>query len=265
LLGVEVERDELIEKAKAKVKEAYTQKDRQLIQCVNAISELNKTVNLLFERLQEWYGIYFPELRISEQDNYCKLVIAIDRKNIDKGKISSIVGEEKANGIFERAKRSIGVDLEEKDLGEIRKLATEILNLYSLREALENYQNSIAKELCPNITHLVEPALAAKLIAQAGRLERLAIMPASTIQVLGAEKALFKHLRNHTKPPKHGIIFQHPYISTSPKKIRGKIARILSTKLAIALKADFYSKHFIAEKLKEDFEKRVKEIREHQK
>lgn len=260
-----MERDELIEKARAKVKEAYVQKDRQLIQCVNAVNELNKTINLLFERLQEWYGIYFPELRISEPDRYCKLVLEIDRKNIDKGKIGSIVGEDKANGIFERAKRSTGVDLEEKDLEKIRKLATEILNLYSLRDALESYQNSVAKELCPNITFIVEPALAAKLIAQAGGLERLALMPASTIQVLGAEKALFKHLRNHTKSPKHGVIFQHPYISTSPKKIRGKIARILSTKLAIALKADFYSKNFIAEKLKGDFEKRVKEIRETEK
>lgn len=257
-----MERDELIEKARAKVKEAYLQKDRQLIQCVNAINELNKTANLLFERLQEWYGIYFPELKVSEQDKYCRLVIAVDRKEIDKGNIGSIVGEEKANEISEKAKRSIGVDLEEKDLEELRKLANEILNLYSVRESMEKYQNSIAKEICPNVTHIIEPALAAKLIAQAGGLERLALMPASTIQVLGAEKALFKHLRKHTKSPKHGVIFQHPYINTSPKKLRGRIARVLSTKIAIALKGDFYSKNFIAGKLKEDFERRVKEIRE---
>jgi len=98
------------------------------------------------------------------------------------------------------------------------------------------------------------------LIAQAGGLSKLASFPSSTVQVIGAEKALFKHLRSGSPPPKHGLIFQHVLISTSPKHARGKIARALAAKIAIAAKADAYSHNFIAEKLKEQFEARAKDI-----
>jgi len=254
-------REELLEKARAGVKEAYLERDRQLIQCVNAIDELDRAGNLLFERLQEWYGIYFPELRVNEPEKYCELVLKVDRKNLDMGEISKIVGEGKAKEIEERAGRSIGVELGGKDLDKIRELAAEVLDMHTLRDSLEEYEVVVTKEVCPNLTYLIDATLAAKLIAHAGSLKRLANMPASTIQVLGAEKALFKHLRKHTKPPKHGILFQHPWVNCAPKKDRGRIARLLSTKIAIALKADYYTKHFIAEKLKADLDKRMDEIR----
>lgn len=254
-------REEFLEKARAGVKEAYLEKDRPLMQCVNAIDEIDKTSNLLFERVQEWYGIYFPELRVREPEKYCELVMKIDRKNIRIDEISLVVGEEKARDIQEKAQRSMGADPSEKDLNEVRELAKEVLNLRMLSNSIEKYETELAKELCPNLTYLIDATLAAKLIAHAGGLKRLANMPASTIQVLGAEKALFKHLRQHTKSPKHGILFQHPWVNSAPKKERGKIARLLSTKIAIALKADFYTKHFIAEKLKQDLDKRMKEIK----
>jgi nucleolar protein 56 len=254
-------REELLEKARAGVKEAYLEKDRQLIQCVNAIDELDRTTNLLFERLQEWYGIYFPELKVKEPEKYCELVLKLNRKEFNEEEVSKIVGKERGKEIKEKAERSIGVDLEERDLEEIRKLASEILALEAIRSSFEKYEIDFTKELCPNLTYLIEAPLAAKLIAHAGSLERLARMPASTIQVLGAEKALFKHLRKHTKSPKHGLLFQHPWVNSAPKKERGKIARLLSTKIAIAVKADFYSKNFIAEKLKADLERRMGEIR----
>lgn len=254
-------REELLERARAGVKEAYQQKDRLLVQCVHAIEELDRTSNLLFERLQEWYGMYFPELKVKEVEKYCELVLKIDRKNVRGRELAEIVGEQKAKEIEEKAGRSIGVELGAGDLDGVRKLANEILSIRSLRSSLEKYETELAKEVCPNLTYLIEPTLAAKLIAHAGSLERLANMPASTIQVLGAEKALFKHLRKHAKSPKHGILFQHPWVNSAPKKDRGKIARLLATKIAIALKADFYSKNFIAEKLKADLEKRMGEIR----
>lgn len=254
-------REEFLEKARAGVKEAYLERDRPLIQCVNAIDELDKTSNLLFERVQEWYGIYFPELRVREPEKYCELVTKIDRRNIRVDEISLIVGEGKAREIEEKAQRSMGVDFGEKDLGEIKELAGEVLKLRMLSNSVEKYETELAKELCPNLTYLIDAPLAAKLIAHAGSLKRLATMPASTIQVLGAEKALFKHLRQHTKSPKHGILFQHPWVNSAPKKERGRIARVLSTKIAIALKADFYTKRFIADKLKQDLDKRMKEIK----
>jgi nucleolar protein 56 len=142
----------------------------------------------------------------------------------------------------------------------VRSWANTVLSLYALREDVEKYTDALAVRICPNMSHLAGPALAAKLVAKAGSLHKLATFPASTVQVIGAEKALFKHLKAGSKPPKHGVIFQHPLISTSPKKVRGKIARALAGKLSIAAKADAITHHFIAEKLKESFEARAKAI-----
>jgi len=256
------EREELIARAKGMVREAYFKRDRLLIQTAGALSDADKASNLLTERLREWYGMHFPELNVSEPAKYCELVMLIDKKNPDVDDVKKIIGEQKAREFASKSGASIGADLPPADIDEIKRFASTILQLYKLREKLEAYQAALAREVCPNLAHLVEPALAARLIAKAGGLERLAIFPASTIQVLGAEKALFKHLRNHTRPPKHGVIFQHPYVCNSPKKLRGKIARALAAKIAIAVKADAYSKRFIAKELKDKFEERVKNIRE---
>ncbi|MEM3030812.1 MAG: hypothetical protein QXH27_03700 [Candidatus Micrarchaeia archaeon] len=255
-----MQREELFEKARLGVKEAFVQRDRILIQTVSAIGELAKTNNLLFERLSEWFKIYFPEMRADDPEKYCALAEVIDKERFDHTKIAQLVGEGKARELEAKAKASLGIDLQNKDLEEIRLFAGRLRAHYELRRQLEAYLESLAKEVCPNLTHLLGAPLAAKLIAQAGGLIRLATLPASTVQILGAEKALFKHLRAKARPPKHGLLFQHPLISTSPKKQRGRIARALAAKTTIAAKADAFTKHFIAEKLKADFEARVKAI-----
>ncbi|MFH1471191.1 MAG: hypothetical protein ABIF01_05565 [Candidatus Micrarchaeota archaeon] len=252
---------DFLERAKAGIKKEMAKRDRLLTHVVGAIDDNNKAANLLFERLSEWYALYFPELRISEPKKFCQLVAELDRENPDVGLLIQVVGKDKANFLSEKAKGTMGIDLKPEDLEAIREMAKKIIELYELRENLERYQEILVRETCPNITHLVEPGLAAKLVAKAGSVEKLARMPASTVQVLGAEKALFKHLKKHSKPPKHGLIFQHPYISMAPKKQRGKISRALSTKISIAAKADAYTGNFIAEKLKADFQKRVDAIR----
>ena len=117
------------------------------------------------------------------------------------------------------------------------------------------------QKIAPNISMLVGSVIGARLISIAGGLERLAVMPASTIQVLGAEKALFRFKKEGGKPPKHGVIFQHPLINRAQLKDRGKISRLLATKIAIAVKADVFTKKDISDTLKEDLEKRLKEIR----
>ena len=132
--------------------------------------------------------------------------------------------------------------------------------LWKLRDEIEAYEAKIANELCPNMSYIAGPELAAKLVAQSGGLKRMATFPSSTIQVLGAEKALFKHLKSGSRPPKHGLIFQHALISMSPRKARGKIARALAAKLTIACKADAISHNFIAEKLKAQFEAQANRI-----
>ncbi len=114
----------------------------------------------------------------------------------------------------------------------------------------------------PNISYLVGPIIGSRLIAKAGGLKRLSKLPSGTIQVLGAEKALFRHLKDGSNPPKHGLIFQHPLIHRSPYWQRGKIARAFASKIALAAKMDEHSDKFIAEKLKEDLLERIEEIRE---
>jgi len=117
------------------------------------------------------------------------------------------------------------------------------------------------KKVAQNTSKIIGPLISARLISLAGGMERLAYMPASTIQLLGAEKALFRFKKEGGKPPKHGIIFQHPLINKSPRADRGKIARILATKITIAIKADVFTKRDIYDNLKEDMKKRIKNIK----
>jgi len=188
------------------------------------------------------------------------VVLALDKDNPDPAALAPIIGEQSAQLVCDRAKKSVGVYLSPPDLQAVREQAQTLLALLNHREELVAYSDALATRLAPNLSHIAGPSLAAKLIAQAGSLNKLASFPASTVQVIGAEKALFKHLRSGSPPPKHGLIFQHPAISTAPRWTRGKLARALAAKLTIASKADAYTHHFIAEKLKEQFEARVKAL-----
>jgi len=133
-------------------------------------------------------------------------------------------------------------------------IATEMKHL---EQQIEDDMQTIA----PNTSKMVGSLIGARLISLAGGMERLAILPASTIQVLGAEKALFRFKKEGGKPPKHGVIFQHPLINKSPRTMRGKIARMLAAKIAIAAKADVFTKRDVSAVLKEDMEKRIQEIK----
>ncbi|MEM4555136.1 MAG: hypothetical protein QXT25_04785 [Candidatus Anstonellaceae archaeon] len=252
-------REEFLRKAKLKVQAAISSPDILLIQTVSCIEELNRVSNLLFERLTEWYGVYFPEFKASDPEKFVQGVLAIDRENLNRNELEKIFGPQAAS-IEQKASSSVGAKLSTQDLQQIRRLALQVQALWKLKQEVENYQEGLAKKVCPNISYLVGPLLASKLVAQAGGLQRLATLPSSTIQVLGAEKALFKHLKSGSRPPKHGLIFQHPQISKSPRKLRGKIARAIASKIAIASKADAMSKNFIAEKLKSQLDLQLKRI-----
>lgn len=259
---MEKRRMKILEEMKSKIRKSYLSKDNLLVFADNAITDLEKQINVLFERLTEWYGIYFPELKLEDRAKYCNIVLQLDKKDMNSARkaIQSIMGD-KSNQIISQLEKTMGSDLEEKDLEAIKMVAQQILALEELKDQLERYEDSLAREICPNMVEVGGPKIAAKLIAHVGSLEKLAKLPGSTIQVLGAEKALFKHLRRKTKPPKHGIIFQHTLIHSAPKDKRGKLARALASKLAIAAKVDAYGKgHFVGKELRQDFEKRVNEI-----
>ena len=249
-------------RARAGVQQAIASPDLVLVQVVAAIDDLNKISNLMSERLAEWYGLHFPEFKHTDPLKYAQVVMAFDRSNPNQAALASIVGEEAAQALSGKANRSVGVVLSPEDIRAVREQAGTLLSLYAYRDSLNAYTDSLATRIAPNLSHLAGPSLAAKLIAQSGSLSKLSTFPASTIQVLGAEKALFKHLRSGSPPPKHGLIFQHASISTAPKWVRGKMARALAAKLCIAAKADGISHHFIADKLKEQFETRAAAIRQ---
>ncbi len=250
-----------LDRARTSLAQAMASPDLLMVQTSASIEELNKIANLMSERLTEWFGLNFPEFKSNDPKKYAQAVLAIDRANPDEAALAVALGNpESAKAVLGRAKASSGVAFSGEDLTAVRKFATTLLEIHALRDSVEKYADALAVKICPNLSHLAGPQLAVKLVAKAGSLKRLASFPASTLQVIGAEKALFKHLKTGSKPPKHGVIFQHPLISTSPKKIRGKIARALAGKLAIASKADAITHHFIAEALKKQFEDRAKMI-----
>jgi nucleolar protein 56 len=146
---------------------------------------------------------------------------------------------------------------EDKSMGE---LARAILSLRDSRQHLEDEVAASTACLAPNLSSLAGSVLAARLISRAGSLKRLAEMPSSVIQVMGAEKALFKHLHGKAPSPKHGIIYRHPAVLGTPKSLRGRMARTLAAKLAIAVRLDYNGSSMMPE-LKTALDKRITEIR----
>jgi len=250
--------------ARRGIRERSSKGDMYVIQAVNALEELDKTINLFYGRLREWYGLYLSELgdAVETPEEFFKIVAEIGwKEEINSENLSKIgISKKTASAVLEALKTSIGVEMDKRDLEEIRAMASTVLKLISLRGRLEKYIEERIKEVSPNLYALVGPILAAKLIAQAGGLEALSKMPSSTIQVLGAEKALFRALRTGGRPPKHGLIFQHPIIRQSPKKLRGKISRVLAAKLSIAARIDAFTGKYVGDKLKEDLNRRIEEI-----
>jgi nucleolar protein 56 len=225
--------------------------DRYIIQAVKAIDDLNKTANLLSERLHEWYSLHYPELGPDVGDERFAQLIAQfgDRAEVAK------------EGGLPDVSKSVGAPLGDQDRSAVMAYAGALEGVFKTRGDVEAYIEDRMKEIAPNLSHLIGPILAAKLIALAGGLERLARLPASTVQMLGAEKAFFRHITEGQDLPKHGVIFQHPLIHASPFWQRGKIARAMASKIAIAAKSDAYGDNFIAEGLKKDLDDRVEVIR----
>ncbi len=248
-----------------KVRKAAEKRDLFIAQAISAIDDIDKTLNLFSSRLREWYSLHFPELNdmVRDHEDFVRLVYELGhRSNFSKEKLTKLgIPPARAERIAEAAKKSMGAEMTDFDLGPIKLVAGITLQLFDIRRKLASYIDEAMKEVAPNIRELVGPLLGARLIKLAGGLMKLAMLPASTIQVLGAEKALFRALRTGGKPPKHGVIFQFPAIFRSPRWQRGKIARALAAKLAIAARVDAFTGQFIAPKLKEDLMKRIEEIK----
>lgn len=259
-------REVSLQLASLSVKEAAAKRDVFAIQAARALDDLDKTLNLFSGRIREWYGLIFPELNdlVESHEAYLKLVAKFGEKSnfTFNALLREGVPEDKAKLIAQSAVKSMGAKPSDVDVAPIKDFCALALELFALRKRVEAYLVELMNDVAPNLTALIGPTLSAKLISLAGGLESLARMPASTIQVLGAEKALFRALRTGTRPPKHGLIFQHALLHQSPRWQRGKIARALAGKLAIAARLDAFEGEFKGEELRREIEERVKEIKE---
>lgn len=237
-----------VELTKVKIKLAV-KKEALVVQAVRAMEELDKIINIFSERLREWYGLHFPELNkaVSSHEKFVKLVEKYGKRE----------NFEEFEGLV---KESMGLEISEKDEKILKEYASIASKLFEIREKLEKYVKESMEELAPNFSYIAGPLLAARILSRAGSLEKLAKAPASLIQLIGAEKALFRYLHGKGKSPKHGLIYLHPYIQNAKEEDRGKVARILANKLSLAVRIDYYSKEDRRESLKKDLEEKIKEI-----
>lgn len=247
--------------------ESVTQLDYQIKQAGDSIVDLDKSINILSTRLREWYGLHFPELTdklIYDHTVYAKLVAELGmRDNFTAEQIKSItsLSEEKIETVVAKAKRSLGGNLSETDITTIKRLAQTVLDQIEYRISLEKYISEALDSVAPNLKFVLGASITAKLISIAGSLERLAKFSSSTIQILGAEKALFKALKSGGKTPKYGILFQWNKIRGEKAYLRGKIARMVSGKVSILAKVDYYKGEFIGDKYKDIIERKIEKIK----
>jgi len=247
---IDMYREATIVLAKRAVK-ASVGPDVHLGQAVRAYGDLVFTNNLLSERLHEWYGLHFPELEnVLGGDAYAKAIS-------EHGSRDSVLSQ------FKFKMDSIGSDVATEDLESVRVLAGALKEAQSSREKLELYIDQRMKQVAPNVSSIAGPLIGARMIMHAGSLQRLAKLPSGTVQLLGAEKAMFRHLREGSRPPKHGILFAHPLVHSAPPWQRGPIARALAGKICLAARADVYSHNDISDILRGQLERRMIEIKEH--
>jgi nucleolar protein 56 len=251
--------------AKNKVSAASEEKDLLIKNAIDAVDEIDKSINVLIMRLREWYSLHHPSLNrlVEDQELFAKILSACTGKaNINKDSLESVgTPDTITEQVVKALTGDIGAELQDSDLSIITSLANSVNGLYQMRNELEAYISSMMETVAPNLAALAGPMIGARLISLAGSLKELARKPSSTVQVFGAEKALFRSLKTGADPPKHGIIYRVPEVNTAPFWQRGKIARSLAGKLSIAARIDAYSDRDTGSNLREQFISRVEEIR----
>ncbi|KAL8848380.1 MAG: hypothetical protein Q9221_006579 [Calogaya cf. arnoldii] len=215
--------------------------DTMIIQAIALLDDLDKELNIYAMRVKEWYGWHFPEMARIVNDNlaYAKIIIAMGmRTNAVNADLDEILPEEIETAVKAAAEVSMGTEITPEDLDNIRGLAEQVVSFTDERAQLSSYLAARMQAVAPNLTALVGELVGARLIAHAGSLMNLAKSPASTIQILGAEKALFRALKTKHDTPKYGLIYHASLIGQATGKNKGKIARVLSAKAALGLRVD---------------------------
>ena len=234
-----------------KMKKAQAGEDKHLIQAINSIDEIDESISKLIERIREWYALYFPEMDlIKNNETYIKLIY----ENKTKEEIINAKSD-----AFPEDMLDIEDDINPEDLKIMNNYAKSIYELQQTRKNIINYIDTKMESIAPNLRLLVGSSLGAKLISHAGGLKRLASYPSSTVQIMGAEKALFRHLKSGDRPPKYGLIYQHPQVRGAKWWNRGKVARLLAGRISLAVRKDVFTHDFNPEIFNE-YNSKVEEI-----
>ncbi|OAY30713.1 nucleolar protein 56 [Manihot esculenta] len=253
--------------SRAKVKFNVNRVDNMVIQAIFLLDTLDKDINSFSMRVREWYSWHFPELVKIVNDNYlyAKLAKFIeDKAKLSEDKIpelTDILGdEEKAKEVVEAAKASMGQDLSPIDLINVQQFAQRVMDLSEYRKKLYEYLVTKMNDIAPNLASLIGEVVGARLISHAGSLTNLAKCPSSTLQILGAEKALFRALKTRGNTPKYGLIFHSSFIGRASARNKGRMARYLANKCSIASRIDCFADSgttIFGEKLREQVEERL--------
>lgn len=253
--------------SRAKVKFNVHRVDNMIVQSIALLDQLDKDLNTFAMRVREWYGWHFPELVHIVKDNfqYCQCATLIKaRTNLTEElvpKIAEIIGDdETATRVLEASRRSMGTDISEIDITNIDLFAARVVSLMKYRTKLFNYLSSKMNACAPNLSALIGEQVGARLIAHAGSLTNLAKYPASTVQILGAEKALFRALKTKGPTPKYGLIFHSSFIARTKQSNKGRISRYLANKCSLASRIDCFSENntnIFGKKLNSQVEERL--------
>ncbi|KAJ1799263.1 Nucleolar protein 56 [Coemansia sp. RSA 2399] len=234
--------------SRAKVKFNVNRSDNMIIQAISLLDQLDKDLNVFSMRVREWYGWHFPEMAkiVSDHYKYARLTKAIKNKGTlgdDSIDMLTEITEDDAvsRQIVDAARASMGTDISEIDLLNIESFAMRVISLTEYRKTLHNYLLSKMSVVAPNLAALIGDMVGARLIAHAGSLTNLSKYPASTVQILGAEKALFRALKTRGKTPKYGLIYNSSFIGRAGTKNKGRISRFLANKASIASRIDCFT------------------------
>lgn len=227
--------------ARHKLKFSPDKIDTMIVQAIALLDDLDKELNTYAMRVKEWYGWHFPEMAKILNDNlaYAKVVIKMGmRETWETSDLAEILPEEIETAVKAAADRSMGTEITQEDLENIQALAEQVVSFTEYRQQLASYLSARMQAIAPNLTTLVGDLVGARLIAHAGSLMNLSKSPASTIQILGAEKALFRALKTKHDTPKYGLIYHASLIGQATGKNKGKMARVLAAKAALGLRVD---------------------------
>lgn len=253
--------------SRAKVKFNVNRADNMIIQSIALLDQLDKDINTFSMRVREWYGYHFPELIKVVPDNstYCRLAQLIgNRKELSEESLPSleevVMDGAKAQAILDASRSSMGMDISPIDLINIERFSNRVVSLAAYRLELQEYLRSKMGQVAPNLAALIGEVVGARLISHAGSLTNLAKYPASTVQILGAEKALFRALKTRGNTPKYGLIFHSTFIGRAAAKNKGRISRYLANKCTIASRIDCFSDvptSVFGDKLRDQVEERL--------